>query len=90
MWVTEVFRRPMRATVTAVRSLAPKPSSAAKIPAASRRSTITRPPVTTRRTVRPARRSAWLSRLSSAAAANSARPAGALPKAVDYLHTVAG
>jgi len=148
MWVTEVFRQPLRATVrTPVRAVA-RPSStgtptdaASRAPAALRvaaqkaatakraaakqaaakrvaakritakraaaKGAVAKRPASRKRiaTKTPAVRwasrsrastsgsttgSAWLDRLSSAAAANTTAPSGALTQAVDYLHVVAG
>jgi hypothetical protein len=103
MWVTEVFRQPLRVTartparVVAATSSAgttARPATASR-PVAKRPATPNRPAVrwaTARPVAKPHRiaKSAWLNRMSTAAAAQTTRSNGALPQAVDYLHVVAG
>lgn len=99
MWVTEVFRQPMRATASAVTR-----KIAAPVASASRASTRKRPAVkpaanksaavrwATRRTGstgRAAGAPSWLTQMSQAAASLAAPANGALPQAVDYLRVVA-
>jgi uncharacterized protein YkwD len=103
MWVTEVFRRPLRvASRTPARAVAAtssagtttRPATASRL-VAKRPATPNRPAVrwaTARSGAKPhgSAKSAWLSRMSTAAAAPATRSNGALPQAVDYLHVVAG
>lgn len=99
MWVTEVFRQPMRATASIVTRKIAAPASAAsqaskrKRPAvkpANKKSAAVR--WATRRagsTARSSGSSTWLTQMSQAAASLAAPANGALPQAVDYLRVVA-
>lgn len=105
MWVTEVFRQPMRAaaqtTVSAVATPVARPAAATRRVVTTRRPAGTRSSQTKSPAVRwatrrsrtlhhPAGRSPWLLRLARAAGSHAAPAAGALPQAVDYLHVVTG
>lgn len=105
MWVTEVFRQPLRSAArTSTRAVAVAVNASAGTPArkAPTRRPVTKRPATTKapavRWVAPPAsaephrivKSAWLNRLSLAATAEPARSVGALPQAVEYLRVVAG
>ncbi|MEP7055712.1 MAG: CAP domain-containing protein [Actinomycetota bacterium] len=101
MWVTEVFRQPMLARSSArvhTAAVAPVPARQTSLtrPPSARPQVTKRPAVrwATPRTTSPRAhrtvKSAWLTRLTSAAAGPAPHAAGALPQAVEYLYVVAG